>query len=352
MCPQVKSPALIAEPPCATFPETKYMGSKRRLLPFIQEQLSGVRFETVLDAFSGTGCVSYLLKQMGKQVTANDFLSFCFHTANATIENDEVTLDDEDFSRLLRPNPRASTFVRDTFRDLYFDDDDSGFLDNLWSNLREETNRYKRSLTIAAACRASMKKRPRGLFTTTGKKGWDSRLDLRLSMKDQFLAAAAGFNGAVFDNGCQNRATNIDVFAIDGNFDLVYLDPPYISKYSDCDYTRRYHFVEGLATYWQNHEIMHETKTKKIRSYETAFASKTTAAEAFRRVFEKFSRSMLVVSYSSNCVPSKSEMVSLLQAVKDDVRVFEFPHRYHHGNHGHKVGENNNAVSEYLFIAS
>jgi DNA adenine methylase len=29
--------------------------------------------------------------------------------------------------------------------------------------------------------------------------------------------------------------------------DLVYLDPPYVSHYSDCDYTRRYHFVEILA---------------------------------------------------------------------------------------------------------
>ncbi|HAL91608.1 MAG TPA: hypothetical protein DCM68_01110, partial [Verrucomicrobia bacterium] len=39
------------------FPETKYMGSKQRLLPFILKHISSLKFRSFLDAFSGSGCV-------------------------------------------------------------------------------------------------------------------------------------------------------------------------------------------------------------------------------------------------------------------------------------------------------
>ena len=48
------------------YPQLRFMGSKFRLLPWINDVLSDLRFETALDAFSGSGCVSYLLKTMGK----------------------------------------------------------------------------------------------------------------------------------------------------------------------------------------------------------------------------------------------------------------------------------------------
>jgi len=59
----------------------------------------------------------------------------------------------------------------------------------------------------------------------------------------------------------------------------------------------------------------------------------------------------LAVSYSSNCIPSKAEMIELLKNEKSSVTVYESAHRYHHGNHAHKIGDNNNEVIEYLFIA-
>jgi len=43
-------------------------------------------------------------------------------------------------------------------------------------------------------------------------------------------------------------------------------------------------------------------------------------------------------------------MVELLRNVKSKVTVYEASHRYHHGNHAHKVGDNKNEVTEYLFV--
>jgi DNA adenine methylase len=339
----------VVEP---SFPETRYMGSKQVLLPFILEHISKLRFDRALDAFSGSGCVAYALKRTGAEVHTNDFLKFASHIARATIENNSTLLMDTDIKLLLKPNRKARDFIQATFADRYFNPVDNRFLDNLSANIKELNTRTKRSLAIAAACRAAMKKRPRGIFTFTGTKGWDGRRDLRLTMRDQFLMAVAQFNNAVFSNKRRNKTQCKDVFNVDPKgYDLVYIDTPYVSPFSDCDYTRRYHFVEGFSSYWEGAEILNDTLTKKIRSYPTDFSTKAGAVNAFDKLFNHFRKSKLVVSYSSNGIPSEKQMVELLRSFKRKVEVHKIQHLYSHGNHNHKVGDNNNSVYEYLFVA-
>lgn len=335
-----------------SFPETKYMGSKRAILPFIMPHIAGVRFQSVLDAFSGSACVAYSFKQQGKRVIANDFLRFAYHFAKATIENNSTKLSQADIAELLKENPQCCTFVRDTFTDLYFSERDCHFLDLVVSNAQQLNSPLKRSIVLAALSRACMKKRPRGIFTFTGHKGWDERRDLKLSMKAQFLNAVEVFNHAVFSNQQRNIATCLDVFDVSAKgIDLVYIDTPYVSPHSDCDYTRRYHFVEGLCTYWKDVEIQHHTITKKIKSYPTAFSSKNSVLDSFERLFAHFRRCKFAVSYSSNSMPNRDQMIKLLRNFKKHVSVVEIPHKYCFGNHAHKVGKNNNDVLEYLFLA-
>ena len=334
-----------------SFPNTKYMGSKQAILPFIVRHLKGLSFRTAMDAFSGSSCVGYAMKKLGKRVIANDFHRFAFHIAKATVENNSTILSTEDMDRLTRPNPSAGTFVRDTFTGLYFDEKDCRFIDYVCANIQQMRSTLKRSLALASLCRACMKKRPRGIFTFVGNKGRDGRRDLKISLRQQFMEAVELFNGAVFSNRNANKATCLDVFdTCTRGIDLVYVDPPYVSTHSDCDYTRRYHFIEGLCSYWQGMELQMRTVTKKIRSYPTAFKSARTIHEAFRRLFDHFRNCTLVVSYGSNGIPSRDEMVGLLRQFKRRVRVEKTNHKYCHGNHRHKVGENNNDVSEYLFI--
>src|SRR5439155_20568434 len=134
--------------------------------------------------------------------------------------------------------------------------------------------------------------------------------DLKFSLQEHFRVAVAVMNHAVFDNGQSNTALNYDIFQIPENlsFDLVYIDPPYVSPHSDNDYTRRYHFVEGLSRYWQGLEILEKTTTKKFRRLPSPFDSKKTINEAFHTLFERFRNSIIVVSYSSNGIPSKDEL--------------------------------------------
>jgi DNA adenine methylase len=337
------------------FPDTRYMGSKRDLLDFIWHAVEPLRFETVLDAFSGSGCVAYMFKAHGKTVTANDHLEYAYHIANASIANNREQLNDNDITLLLKPNRHRKQFIQRTFRRLYFADEENRFLDNVCSNIPELASRYKRSLAVASLSRACIKRRPRGVFTYVGLNKYDDgRRDLRMSLQDHFLRAISEFNTAVFDNDQVNRAYNEDIFDLNiPKPDLVYIDPPYVTPHSDNDYLRRYHFVEGLASYWSGGrvEILSHTKTKKLRKYPTPFDRKRTIREAFDRLFQKFAKSKIVVSYSSNSIPTKEEMKALLRNHRKEVHVERFRHRYSFGTYNHKINNPTNVVDEYLFIA-
>jgi DNA adenine methylase len=327
------------------------MGSKRVLLPTILDEVKRLQPKRVLDAFSGSGCVSYGLKTLGVEVHTNDMMLFASKIADATVRNNDTILSDTDVKHLLRKNSTADDFVQKTFSGLYFSEEDDIFLDNLWANIQSLKSPLKRSLALSSACRAAMKKRPRGIFTFTGHKGWDGRRDLKLSMREQFLVAVNAFNLSVFSNKKRNQTFQKDAFGLDPKgYDLVYIDTPYVSPFSDCDYTRRYHFVEGYCSYWKDSEIMENTLTKKIKSYPTAFASKRDVEKSFHRLFDHFKDSTLMVSYSSNAVPSKEVLLSIMKEYKRNVTVIEKPHKYSSGNHAHKVGDNRNTVQEYLFI--
>ena len=56
------------------------------------------KFDSVLDAFGGTGAVSYRFKQENKAVTYNDILRFNSWFGLALIENPSITLDADDIA--------------------------------------------------------------------------------------------------------------------------------------------------------------------------------------------------------------------------------------------------------------
>lgn len=332
------------------FPSTRYMGSKQNLLGHIWGVASQFEFNSVLDLFSGTGVVGYMFKSAGKQVITNDYMHFAANFARALIENSATTLTEHDLTLLGDSSTPSDGFVRQTFADLYFTDEDNAFIDTIRANLPRLRSNAKRSLAMAALTRACIKKRPRGIFTFTGHRYDDGRRDLKLSLREQFLAAVHQINQAVFDNGTSNRALCGDALAVRRQVDLVYIDPPYFSPLSDNEYVRRYHFVEGLARGWEGVELQEHTKTKKFRSYDTPFSSRAGAAEAFDAIFKRHRRSILLVSYSSNSLPTMEEMLRLLSNHKPHVEVVAVDHRYSFGNQGHMRNNENNRVKEFLFV--
>ena len=334
----------------ARFPSTRYMGSKQNLLQHIWGVASQFDFESVLDLFSGSGAVSYLFKTQGKRVVSNDYMAFATTFSKALIENNATILSEQDIAHLCNPNTPSDGFVSRTFAGLYFDDADNQFIDTVRANLPRLRSTAKRSLAMAALVRACLKKRPRGIFTFVGHRYDDGRRDLTLTLNEQFLEAVRQVNAGVFDNRQRNKSFHGDAMDLHTTADLVYLDPPYFSPLSDNEYVRRYHFIEGLARDWQGITIQAHTKTKKFKSYPTPFGSRKGAHEAFDALFHRHRNSVLLVSYSSNSLPTMDEMLNLLASHKRHVEVVSVNHRYSFGNQGHKAGNVNNQVKEYVFV--
>ena len=352
--PKTKTKSLLSlrnTPLLENFPGTRYMGSKYRVLPFIWSSVNDLRFHSILDAFSGSGCVSYMFKQQGKRVVSNDFMKFAYHISKALIENQETLITGEDRKMLLAPNRKAGSFIADTFKGLYFTNEENYFLDVVRANIELFDDEYKKSLALSALVRACMKRRPRGIFTFTGERYNDGRRDMQIDLQQHFLENIDAFNKAVFDNSSYNLALGLDVFDLNVDVDLVYLDPPYFTPTSDNDYVRRYHFVEGLVRQWKGVEIQQHTITKKFKRYETPFYSRDTIYEAFEKLFEKFKKQIIVLSYSSNSIPDKTDLVGLLKRYKKHVNVYQIEHTYSFGNQNHKIGNNANKVDELVFVA-
>lgn len=334
------------------FPDTRYMGSKRKLLPMLFHIFSQLDFQTVLDAFSGTSSVGYLLKKMGKTVVSNDYLRFNYHYAHAFIENSEVVLSNSDIERLIRIPAKFENFVEREFAGLYYSQAECRWLDAVLYNIDLLENPYKKSLALSALCRACIKKRPRGIFTYVGMRYNDGRRDLKLPLVQHFVAAAQMFNDLIFDNGNKHKVYNCDVLQLPTKkkFDLVYLDPPYFSLKSDNEYSRRYHFLEGLVSHWSHVEIDYSTKTKKIKRLESMFTHRNQIITAFEDIFSRYQKSQIVLSYSSNSYPDAETLKSLLKNEGKAVELLELDHIYSVGTHSHKKNNQSNRVKEYVFL--
>ena len=334
----------------SAYPPTRFMGSKSKLLSEIWSVVSQFNVNTVVDLFSGSGVVGYMLKAQGKAVISNDYMAMSATFTKAMVENNGVTLPLDEAKSLLVAHKESDHFVADTFKGLYYSDEENDLIDTLRTNIAAMKDQYKQAIAMTALIRACIKKRPRGIFTYTGHRYDDGRQDLKKSLSQQFLEAVEAVNKAVFDNGKINHSKHGDAMDLKvENADLVYIDPPYYSPLSDNEYVRRYHFVEGLARDWKGVEIQEHTQTKKFKSYPTPFSTRKGAADAFDKLFKKFANSILVVSYSSNSQPTQDEMVAIMAKYKEHVEVIPIDYKYSFGNQS-EAKTHRNSVQEYLFV--
>ena len=328
---QALFPSLAAE-----FPSTRYQGSKAKLVERIWEQLTGLEFTTCLDAFGGTGAVAYRLKQAGKLVTYNDLLRFNYYIGLTLVENNHVRLEPEEVDWLLQRHPDIAypSFVRDTFADIYFTDNENAWIDQTVTNIRQLFDPYKYALAWFALCQACIIKRPYNLFhrknlyirfaeverSFGNKTTWDRPFD------EWFRIFVQEANQAIFDNGQGNRALNLDAAGVPGKYDLVYIDPPYISRRGVAvDYLDFYHFLEGLTMYDEWHEyIDYRSKHRRLRPRSSEWTNKNQIHAAFDHLFRRYQDSIIVISYRSDGIPSESKLVSLLKQYKSNVRSEHF----------------------------
>jgi adenine-specific DNA methylase len=319
-----------------SLPTTRYQGSKSKIVKWIWENIKDIEFQSVLDAFGGTGTVGYFLKTKDKQVFYNDLLKFNYYIGTALIENENTRLSEGDIAFLLYPHQEINypTFIQDTFSDIYYTNEENKWLDMIIQNIETLDNLYKKMLAYYALFQSCIIKRPYNLFhrknlyvrTSDVKRSFGNKTTWDRSFEEHFKKFANEINGYVFSNGRKNKASNLDVFDIEGDFDLVYIDTPYISKDGvGVDYLDFYHFLEGIVNYpkWGD-MINYNSKHRKIKHNKPIWSDKDRIHTAFDRLFKKFQNSVIVVSYRSDGIPSIEELRRLLEKYKHKVRIVRY----------------------------
>ena len=341
----------------AAFPATRYQGSKAKLVDWIWSRLAGLEFDTCLDAFGGTGAVAYRFKRAGKQVTYNDALRFNYYVGQALIENSQVRLEPAEVDWVLQRQPgiRYPRFIQDNFQEIYFTDEENLWLDQTITNIHRLSNPYKFALAFFALSQACIIKRPYNLFhrknlylrlaeverSFGNKTTWDKPFEA------WFVEFVAQVNGAIFDNGRSNRVLNGDAVDAPGEYDLVYIDPPYISKSGTAvDYRDFYHFLEGLTMYGEWPQFVdYGSKHRRLQRQPSEWTDKKRIHAAFDRLFRRYQDSILVVSYRSDGIPAEDELSAILKRYKKQVRVENFgQYRY--------VLSTNSEAAEILLIGT
>jgi DNA adenine methylase/adenine-specific DNA-methyltransferase len=276
-----------------------------------------------------------MLKVRGKHVTFNDVLRCNAISATALIENKNVVISPAEAKALTQYRDGISYphFISQTFKEIYFTPDEDRWIDTVRKNISLIDDKYKQAIAYHALFQACIVKRPYNLFhranlymrTSDVKRNFGNKTTWDKPFSEHFTAFVAEANEAVFDSGINSRVSNKDVFELETDFDLVYIDTPYMNRNGlGPDYFDFYHFLEGLADY-DNWPIRLDRRKKHlplIAKEKCMWLDTKRVLPAFDALFDKFRRSILVISYRTDGIPSPQQLIDLLRNKGKSVETF------------------------------
>ena len=302
------------------FPATRFHGSKRKILGALATLFSELNVDRALDLYAGSGSVTLLLRHLGIRVDANDYQQFARTAARLFLQATRSGLCgtgyQDELHHLLSHAPRhGRTLVADHYRGVFFRDCENAQIDRFAQNVASRSG-MNRDLYIYAVGQALLKKRPYNLFHR-------ANLAMRERDVERSFGNAVTWDASIFDhalkaidelrrfpfadvpNGRAFGVNTMNLAALPDDYDLVYLDPPYINSRSVAvDYSDFYGFLEGLCDY----ELF---ATGDARYAHRPIARKPTrwkrAADALEEVSEvcgKWRSSVIVMSYRSDGLPT------------------------------------------------
>jgi adenine-specific DNA-methyltransferase len=334
----------------ADFPATRYYGSKRKLLPWIYENIRGLKFDTVLDALGGTASVSLLFRAMRKNVTYHDGFKFN-QDVGRTLLSDSVALSRADLLNFLRGIEPRHGFIAQTFSGLYYTNKENSWLDGFAEHLRNVSatsgiSKKKASLLRYLLYQACLKKRPFNLFHRANlhlrtkrnvSRSFGNYATWERSFEHHILQAYDELS-PIFPGQVESTVLpSGNVLRLKPGYDLVYIDPPYIntiSRYNRDDYWRRYHFLEGLARYdkWGVHiDPTSDIGLLRQPSWMTDWSKKSTFPARLYSLIKIHSESQVVLSYVTNAHPEELEIKELFEDTFSSVSI-------HSREHNHALG--------------
>lgn len=318
------------------FPATRYYGSKLRLVDWISNTLEGVNYQSVLDVFGGTATVSLLFKSKGKSVTYNDALLSNNYVANAVLSGFHGGIRTNLIEDVIAGIQPRKGFISNTFQNYYFEDHENNWLDGAIDKISLLNDEQLKSDVLYCVFQACLQKRPFNLFhrknlyirqncakdTSFGNwRTWERDFDELIRKAAIQLEKAKRIT-----SGSANVLPPGDASDVNGRYDLVYIDPPYVKqRKNDLTYTDRYHFLEGLADprAWQD-RIDYTRKNLGFSGIQSIdeWNRKETFKQRLFEFIQVHKKSVVVLSYASNGYPTLDELLKYFKDNFNNVAIF------------------------------
>lgn len=305
--------------------QRRYLGSKRKLLNFIDDILhtENIVFESFADIFAGTGVVANHFYGRS-QIIVNDILDSNYHIYHAFFGRDQIRedklIDQLKLYNSIDLNKYGDNYFSEIFSNTYFDATNAkmiGIIRDDIEKLFEEkiiTDREKSYLLTSLIYALDR------IANTVGH--YDAYRKICIPKKRLFLLPLkinyTGYSAELHKEDANELVKRIKA-------DVVYIDPPYNSRqYSDA-----YHLLENIAT-WKKEEVFGVAKKINRLHIKSKYNMKS-AGVAFGELINNIEAKYILVSYNdmgiSGNVRSQSrisdhEILSALKR-KGEVKIFE-----------------------------
>jgi adenine-specific DNA-methyltransferase len=351
----------------------RYIGNKTRLLGFIRRVIRarGIAPGTAVDPFTGTASVARALKRWGYAVTAADIMEYGYVFARAYVEVarepsfaalEEVLATPSPtlrqvLSHLGRIRPEPS-FIHQhyspagshgaTHGRMYFTPENAARIDaarhciEAWRrDGRLDTDAYH--VLLAAIIEAADR-----VANTTGVyaafvKTWQPN-----ALRPFHLRAAPMVVGHSCHAVCGNA---VDVVRAAGDFQLLYLDPPYNAR----QYPGYYHIPELLATGWFDEPVETRGKTGLIADGDkrSDWSSSRRCVRAFEELLAAARCKHIVMSYNEEGLISSDAIERLLKQYGIRATYRRYRRTYRRYRSAVEDGAARRAdIAEYLYCVS
>lgn len=319
--------------PVNNFPPTRYYGSKRKQFSWLCEIFRGIKGGSALDAFGGTGTMSYLLHSLGWKTTFNDILLFNTISARAIFSDSTSRLSEGSLLSFMNSVTPHRGFISETFHNCFFLEHENQWIDGCMRGLELLPNSPERDLIMHCLFQAALKKRPFNLFhranlnirTSSVKVKFGNRTTWDRSFSSHILQTYKEVEEFQSKHNFSIKITQgMPAERLDPIYDLVYLDPPYIKKRKHTEsYLDRYHFLEGLARLDEWSTLMDcNSKTKRInKGYDAEWSTKKQLLSSLESMIHKHKDSIFALSYCTGGTPTEDELMRTFHKFFRHVRV-------------------------------
>ena len=295
----------------------KYIGSKVRLLDFIEQEimLAAGTVESFFDGFAGTGVVADRMRLHTSRLTLVDNLFSNYSINRAFFMSTPSNLGIDYVTGALRELNRLRPergYAWQHYGGRYFTHENAGRIDAVRDQIalrmrdrdctEQEQHVLIASLLLAADKVANtvgqydayLKNLGSTTYDENGKHMVDSSVYGRLRLRMPILR---------FAEGATVIRADVNEIAGDCAADIAYLDPPYNERqYVDC-----YHVLDNIAT-WNKPELRGKTRKFERDALKSRYSRRGTALAAFAQLVGRIRARHIAVSYSNEGLMSVDDL--------------------------------------------